>query len=71
MINNSEESFGNTKENLQMAIDGESYENITMYPNFTQIAKEEGHKEASRLFAGIGKIEIELGIALFQWHYGL
>jgi desulfoferrodoxin-like iron-binding protein len=59
MTNNSEESFGNTKENLQMAIDGESYENITMYPDFAQIAKEEGHKEAQRLFAGIGKIEIE------------
>ena len=59
MTNNSEESFGNTKENLQMAIDGESYENITMYPDFAQIAKEEGHKEAQRLFTGIGKIEIE------------
>ena len=59
MINNSEESFGNTKENLQMAIDGESYENITMYPDFAQIAKEEGHKEAQKLFAGISKIEIE------------
>ena len=59
MTNNSEENFGNTKENLQMAIDGESYENITMYPDFAQIAKEEGHKEAQRLFTGIGKIEIE------------
>ena len=59
MINESEENFGNTKENLQMAIDGESYENITMYPNFAQIAKDEGHKEAARLFAGIGKIEVE------------
>jgi desulfoferrodoxin-like iron-binding protein len=59
MISNSEESFGNTKENLQMAIDGESYENLTMYPDFAQIAKEEGHKEAQRLFTGIGKIEIE------------
>jgi len=59
MLNESEESFGNTKENLQMAIDGESYENVTMYPNFAQIAKDEGHKEAARLFTGIGKIEIE------------
>ncbi len=59
MLNESEDSFGNTKENLQMAIDGESYENITMYPNFAQIAKDEGHKEAARLFAGIGKIEVE------------
>ena len=59
MSNDSEESFGNTKENLQHAIDGESYENVTMYPDFAQIAKDEGHKEAARLFAGIGKIEVE------------
>ena len=59
MINDREENFGNTKENLQEAINGESYENVTMYPDFSQIAKEEGYKEASRLFTGIGKIEIE------------
>jgi len=59
MESNSDNSFGNTLENLQMAIDGESYENLTMYPDFAKIAKEEGHSEASRLFAGIGKIEIE------------
>ncbi len=59
MINESENNFGNTLENLQMAIDGESYENITMYPDFAQIAKDEGYKEASRLFSGIGKIEVE------------
>ena len=59
MTNNSEDSFGNTKENLQMAIDGEHYENITMYPDFAKIAKDEGHKEAVKLFTGIGKIEVE------------
>jgi desulfoferrodoxin-like iron-binding protein len=59
MSNDSEESFGNTKENLQYAIDGESYENVTMYPDFAEIAKDEGHKEAAKLFAGIGKIEVE------------
>lgn len=59
MQNNSENNFGNTKENLQMAIDGESYENTTMYPDFAQIAKDDGHKEAARLFTGIGKIEVE------------
>ncbi len=59
MINENENSFGNTSANLQMAIDGESYENITMYPDFSKIAKEEGHKEASKLFANIGKIEVE------------
>jgi len=59
MMNNSEDSFGDTKTNLQMAIDGESYENVTMYPDFAQIAKDEGHKEAARLFTGICKIEVE------------
>ena len=59
MISGSDNNFGNTKENLQSAIDGESYENVTMYPNFAAIAKEEGHTEAARLFAGIGKIEVE------------
>jgi desulfoferrodoxin-like iron-binding protein len=59
MKNNSENNFGTTAENLQYAIEGESYENITMYPDFAQIAKEEGYKEAARLFTGIGKIEVE------------
>ncbi len=59
MVNESENDFGNTQENLQMAIDGESYENTSMYPEFARIAKEEGYKEAARLFDGISKIEIE------------
>jgi len=59
MINESENNFGNTAENLQYAIDGESYENVTMYPDFAKIAKAEGYSEAARLFAGIGKIEVE------------
>jgi len=54
-----EKDFGDTVENLNYAIDGESYENVTMYPDFANIAKEEGHKEAARLLAAIGKIEIE------------
>ncbi len=59
MATQSDANFGDTKENLQIAIDGESYENITMYPDFAKIAEEEGHKEAARLFSGIGKIEVE------------
>ena len=54
-----ENNFGTTEENLQDAINGESYENTTMYPEFAKIAKEEGHKEAARLFKGIGNIEVE------------
>jgi len=59
MVSESENNFGNTAENLQYAIDGESYENLTMYPDFAAIAKEEGYGEAARLFTGIGKIEVE------------
>ncbi len=35
-------SYGNTLENLQAAINGEQYENTKMYPEFYQIAEEEG-----------------------------
>ncbi|MFK5976622.1 MAG: ferritin family protein [Sulfurovum sp.] len=59
MTTDSESDFGNTAQNLQMAIDGESYENRTMYPDFAQIAKDEGNKEAYILFTGIGKVEVE------------
>jgi len=54
-----ENNFGTTEENLQDAINGESYENTTMYPDFAKIAKDEGHREAATLFKGIGKIEVE------------
>jgi len=54
-----DKKFGDTKENLQVAIDGESYENVTMYPEFAQIAKDEGYAEISRKLALIGNIEIE------------
>ena len=54
-----ENNFGNTLENLQDAINGEHYENSSMYPDFASIAKEEGEKEAARLFTSIGKVEVE------------
>lgn len=59
MVNNSEDSFSNTGENLQIAINGESYENVTMYPDFAAIAREEGYKEAEKLFDGIREVEVE------------
>jgi len=59
MLSDTDNNFADTKANLQMAIDGESYESTTMYPDFAQVAKDEGHKEAARLFSGIGKIEVE------------
>jgi rubrerythrin len=54
-----ENNFGTTQENLQDAINGESYENTTMYPDFAKIAKEEEELEAELLFKMIGKIEVE------------
>lgn len=59
MIHDLENGFGNTKANLQMAIDGESYENTTMYPDFAAIAKAEGYKDAATMFKNIGKVEVE------------
>jgi len=51
--------LGDTVENLKDAIAGESYENVTMYPDFAAIAKEEGKKQLSKMLEMIGKIEIE------------
>lgn len=53
------EEFGDTLANLAIAIAGESYENVTMYPDFAKIAKEEGHGAISTMLALIGNIEIE------------
>lgn len=52
-------AFGTTLENLQSAIDGESFEHTTMYPEFAKIAEEEGDSTSAKLFKQIGKIEIE------------
>jgi rubrerythrin len=39
-----------TKENLEAAIKGETYERDTMYPEFIAAAKAEGNKDALRAF---------------------
>lgn len=59
MATKSENNFGNTLENLKAAMAGENYENQTMYPDFAEIAKADGEKEAARLFKAIGKVEVE------------
>ncbi len=51
--------IGDTKTNLQAAIDGEHYETSDMYPNFAKIAEEEGNELAARLFKEIAIIEKE------------
>ncbi len=49
--------IGDTKANLQAAIDGEQYETITMYPDFARDAEAEGNLKAATLFRMIAKIE--------------
>ena len=56
---NYDRELDNTSGNLQYAIDGESYENTTMYPDFAKIAKDEGHADIAKMLEMIGKIEIE------------
>ena len=48
-----------TRKNLEYAAEGEKYEHEIMYPNFSDIAREEGLKEIARMFTAIGKVEVE------------
>lgn len=49
--------FGTTEENLQSAIEGEAHEYTHMYPEFAQIAEEEGLPEIAKRLRNIGKAE--------------
>ncbi len=51
--------IGNTKDNLKSAMDGEHYENETMYPDFAKIANEEGFTDAKELFERLARVEKE------------
>jgi rubrerythrin len=51
------QGIGDTKANLQAAIDGEHYETTEMYPTFAREAEEEGNAAAATLFKQIAKIE--------------
>lgn len=55
------ELFGiqGTKENLAVAAKGENNEWTQMYPEFANIAKEEGFDHIARLFTQVAKIEKE------------
>ncbi len=46
-----------TEENLKTAIEGESYENTTMYPEFIRDAKAEDDKNALRSFNWANEVE--------------
>ncbi|WNY28408.1 Rubrerythrin [Methanimicrococcus stummii] len=49
--------IGDTAANLKTAMDGEEYETTTMYPEFADIADEEGLPEIARMFRQIAKVE--------------
>lgn len=46
-----------TKSNVENMLEGENYENRSLYPEFARIAKEEGFDEIGRKFEMIGEIE--------------
>jgi rubrerythrin len=48
-----------TIENLEYAAHGENYEHTTMYPEFAEIAQEEGFPKIAHKFKMIAKVEVE------------
>ena len=48
---------GSTQENLQKAINGETFENTEMYPGFAKTAKQEGFEIMAKLFDQVSDIE--------------
>ena len=51
--------IGGTKANLQAAAEGEHYEWAQMYPDFEQVAREEGFTEIADFFKEVGEVEEE------------
>lgn len=49
--------IGSTAENLEAAAEGEKLEWGTLYPNFAEVAEEEGFAEAARIFRMVAKVE--------------
>ena len=49
--------FGNTRENLTSAIEGETYEYTQMYPGMARTAREEGFAEVAQWFETLAKAE--------------
>jgi rubrerythrin len=48
---------GTTLENLKAAAAGEDHETSHMYPEFAEIARQEGFNDIAAVFANIGKVE--------------
>ncbi|MEA1972996.1 MAG: ferritin family protein [Candidatus Cloacimonadota bacterium] len=51
--------IGTTKENLKAAAEGENEEWTELYPNFAEIAKDEGFSDIATAFEMIAKVEEE------------
>ncbi|MDO4756428.1 MAG: rubrerythrin family protein [Parabacteroides sp.] len=51
--------IGTTAENLAAAADGENEEWVDLYPEFADIAEEEGFKEIAVVFRMVAKVEAE------------
>lgn len=49
--------IGDTEQNLQAAIDGETYETDSMYPEFLKVAEEEGETVAAQYFRTVIDVE--------------
>jgi len=56
-VNEQQIKVGSTKDNLQAAINGETFENTEMYPSFAKAAQEEGFDAIARLFEQVSEIE--------------
>jgi len=50
-------AFGDTKENLLAAAEGEHEEWGTLYPEFAKTAEEEGFREVARVFREVAEVE--------------
>jgi rubrerythrin len=50
-------ALGNTRQNLQSAVEGETYEYTQMYPGMAQTAREEGFPEIAEWFETLAKAE--------------
>ncbi|MDR1019601.1 MAG: rubrerythrin family protein [Synergistaceae bacterium] len=57
--------IGDTKANLAAAVDGETYEYKTMYPDFEKAAESEDQKQALRIF-GLAKAAEEVHAKLYK-----
>jgi len=49
--------IGSTSENLKAAAEGEKLEWGTLYPNFAEVAEEEGYKDVAKTFLMVAEVE--------------